>query len=42
MSVAEPGGASNAVGVEVDDYLEQEVGSFPTSDPHSDWAGPPT
>jgi hypothetical protein len=26
-----------------DDYLdEQEYESFPASDPHSDWAGPPT
>ena len=42
-SLAEPEGLPNAVGVELDDYLdEQEVGSFPASDPHSDWAGPPT
>lgn len=26
-----------------DDYLdEEEIESFPASDPHSDWAGPPT
>lgn len=26
----------------LNDYLdEQEVESFPASDPHSDWAGPP-
>ncbi len=28
---------------ESDDYLdEQEDESFPASDPHSDWAGPPS
>lgn len=27
----------------IDDYLdEQELESFPASDPHSDWAGPPS
>jgi hypothetical protein len=32
-----------AFGVAADDYLdEQEADSFPASDPHSDWAGPPT
>ena len=35
--------APDAVGQKTDDYLdEQETGSFPASDPHSDWAGPPT
>lgn len=27
----------------LEDYLdEEEIESFPASDPHSDWAGPPT
>ena len=31
------------VGRAADEYLdEQEDESFPASDPHSDWAGPPT
>jgi hypothetical protein len=34
-----PPGSSGRV---TDDYLdEQECESFPASDPHSDWAGPP-
>jgi hypothetical protein len=32
-------GASDPVEQRID---EQEVESFPASDPHSDWAGPPT
>jgi hypothetical protein len=35
-------GPSGASGPAHDDYLdEQENESFPASDPHSDWAGPP-
>ncbi len=42
MSVAGPEGPSSSVEVAADDYLdEQEVESFPASDAHSDWAGPP-
>ncbi len=34
--------APGTAGPALDDYLdEQEVESFPASDPHSDWAGPP-
>ena len=34
---------SNSARLTLDEYLdEQEAESFPASDPHSDWAGPPT
>jgi hypothetical protein len=39
---AEPGGPPKAATVAREDRLdEQGVDSFPASDPHSDWAGPP-
>jgi hypothetical protein len=39
----EPERASDAAGTAANDDLdEQEDESFPASDPHSDWAGPPT
>ncbi len=35
-------GAAGAVGTDPEDYLDgQEEDSFPASDPHSDWSGPP-
>lgn len=34
---------SDTARLTLDEYLdEQEAESFPASDPHSDWAGPPT
>jgi hypothetical protein len=43
MATVEPGDSPQPVGAAGDDYLdEQEDESFPASDPHSDWAGPPT
>jgi len=39
----EPGGPPPAAERATEDRLdEQEVQSFPASDPHSDWAGPPS
>ncbi len=35
-------GEAGAVGTDPEDYLDgQEEDSFPASDPHSDWSGPP-
>ena len=42
MSDAGPEGPSGSVEAVTDEDLdEQEVESFPASDAHSDWAGPP-
>ncbi len=38
----QPQDESDEAGTDRDDYLDrQEEDSFPASDPHSDWSGPP-
>jgi hypothetical protein len=37
----DPGGSKPTEPVADDEEDEEEVESFPASDPHSDWAGPP-